>query len=100
MAAPQPKSALVAAAGGTPLPSTPAPTSTVVLPTPETAPPRHYVVMLVLDGFRTSYFHLAKTPHISALMRNGVVYDDAWVGQMESSTPGVHVTFGTGTLPK
>ncbi|GAC1660079.1 MAG: hypothetical protein NVS9B15_24310 [Acidobacteriaceae bacterium] len=33
-------------------------------------------------------------------MRNGVTYDRAWVGEMESSTPDVHVTFGTGTLPR
>ncbi|GAC1403688.1 MAG: hypothetical protein NVSMB52_17600 [Chloroflexota bacterium] len=33
-------------------------------------------------------------------MHRGVVYDKAWVGEMESSTPGVHVTFGTGTLPR
>jgi len=33
-------------------------------------------------------------------MRNGVVYERAFVGELESSTPDVHVTFGTGTFPR
>jgi hypothetical protein len=33
-------------------------------------------------------------------MRHGMIYDRAWVGELESSTPDVHVTFGTGTLPR
>jgi predicted AlkP superfamily pyrophosphatase or phosphodiesterase len=63
-------------------------------------PPSHYVVFIVIDGGRPSYLKLGHLPHIAALMQRGVVYDRAWVGQLESSTPGVHITFGTGTLPK
>jgi arylsulfatase A-like enzyme len=56
--------------------------------------------MLVIDGAKTQYLSFSKLPNIHALMQNGVVYDRAWVGELESSTPGVHVTFGTGTEPK
>jgi hypothetical protein len=63
-------------------------------------PSRHYVVMIVVDAGRTNYFDLPHLPHIHALMHNGVVYTHAWVGQLNSSTPDVHVTLGTGTLPR
>jgi hypothetical protein len=33
-------------------------------------------------------------------MNHGVVYNQAWDGELNSSTPDVHVTLGTGTLPK
>ena len=69
-------------------------------PEREPAPPRHFVVLIVLDGGNPSYLNLGHLPHLQALMRRGVVYDRAWVGQMESTTPGVHVSFGTGTLPR
>ncbi|GAC1629755.1 MAG: hypothetical protein NVS4B2_12280 [Chloroflexota bacterium] len=69
-------------------------------PVAEPTPPRHYVVLIVIDASRPVYQELARMPHIGALMRSGVVYDRAWVGELESSTPNVHVTFGTGTLPR
>jgi len=56
--------------------------------------------MIVVDAGRTNYFDLPHLPHIHALMHNGVVYTNAWVGQLNSSTPDVHVTLGTGTLPR
>lgn len=74
-------------------------TSTAVL-VPEATPARHYVVMLVIDASQAANVDLRSLPHIHALMQNGVTYDRAFVGQMESTTPGVHVTLGTGTLPR
>jgi arylsulfatase A-like enzyme len=83
------------------LTSTLAPTSTPgIIPQPEPTPPRHYVVMLVIDAGRMAYLQQSHLPHIEALMRHGIVYDRAWVGELNSSTPNVHVTFGTGTLPR
>ena len=70
------------------------------IPVPETTPPKHFVVMLVVDAGQAANVDLRGLPHIHALMQSGVTYDRAFVGQLESSTPGVHVTLGTGTLPK
>lgn len=86
------------ATSGTPAPTATSPSG----PTPvaEPTPPRHYVVLFVVDADSTAYFTLTKLPHIRALMSRGAVYDRAWVGEMESSTPNVHVTLGTGTLPR
>src|SRR5579875_1474499 len=69
-------------------------------PVSEPIPPVHNVVFLVIDAGRPSYLKLGRLPHINALIRNGVSYSRAWVGQLNSSTPDVHVTFGTGTLPR
>lgn len=72
-----------------------------VTPVDEVSPPgpAHYVVVLVLDGGNPNYFHMGSYPHLRALIQHGTVYDRAWVGEMESSTPNVHVTIGTGYLP-
>lgn len=61
--------------------------------------PQHYVVLLVIDGGQGALLSKLKLPHIDALMKGGTVYDRAYVGQMSSVTPSVHVTLGTGTLP-
>lgn len=74
--------------------------TTAPSPVKEPTPPRHYVVLIVIDAARPSYLALTRLPHIQALMQDGTVYDRAWVGELESSTPGVHVTLGTGTLPR
>lgn len=88
------------AAGATPSPTSVTATATPVI-VQEPTPPRHYVVLIVIDGARPDYLTgLTKLPHIGALMQHGTVYDRAWVGQLESSTPDVHVTMGTGTLPR
>jgi len=79
------------------LPSTSTPST---VPIAEPAPQRHFVVLIVIDANRPIYNEMAKLPHIGALMRHGMIYDRAWVGELESSTPDVHVTFGTGTLPR
>jgi arylsulfatase A-like enzyme len=80
--------------------ATPIPTVAATGPVEESAPPQHYVVMLVIDGGKAQYLNFSNLPNIHALMQNGMVYDQAWVGELESSTPGVHVTFGTGTEPR
>lgn len=88
------------AQGTTPTATATATAITGPVPVQEHAVPRHYVVLIVIDGDRPSYLSLGHLPHIQALMNQGVVYDRAWVGELESSTPNVHVTFGTGTLPR
>ncbi|MDQ2745451.1 MAG: hypothetical protein M3Z66_24590, partial [Chloroflexota bacterium] len=57
----------IATAGTTPTVSTG--------PVREPTPPRHYVVVIVIDAGRASYYSLAQLPHIRALMRRGVVYN-------------------------
>ena len=59
-----------------------------------------YVVMLVLDGTPPSYFKLADFPHLAALQRQGVTYDRAWDGMLETETPTGHASLGTGSLPR
>lgn len=59
-----------------------------------------YAVLIVIDGARPSYLSLTSLPHFAALMEQGVVYEQAWVGAVESTTPAVHATLGTGTLPR
>lgn len=69
-------------------------------PVPALSQRPKYVVMLVLDGAPPSYFKLADFPHIAALKRQGVTYDRAWDGMLETETPTGHATLGTGTLPR
>ena len=81
-------------------PATSASASATGVPISESTPPQHYVVVFVIDGGRPSYLNFSNLPHIHALMQKGVVYTNAWAGQLDSATPDVHVTFGTGTLPR
>jgi arylsulfatase A-like enzyme len=85
-----------------PIPTTEPSATSTSNPTPieEPTPPQHYVVFIVVDGAKPAYFNSPNLPNLNALATHGVVYDRAWVGQMESTTPGVHVTYGTGTLPR
>lgn len=62
------------------------------------ATPR-YLVLIVLDAFRPDYLDLAPMPALTALASEGVYYDGAWVGQMESVTPVSHASLSTGALP-
>lgn len=59
-----------------------------------------YAVVLVLDGARPDYLHLVPMPHLQSLMRNGITYRNAIVGQELANTPPSHATIGTGMLPK
>lgn len=63
-------------------------------------PPASYLCLIVLDGFRPDYFQLAPTPSVDALAAGGVLYQRAWVGQLESETPSGHATITSGALPK
>ncbi len=59
-----------------------------------------YVVLIVLDAFRPDYMRLAPMPALQALMKAGVTYERAWVGQLESYTPTGHGSLSTGSLPR
>lgn len=58
-----------------------------------------YLVVLVLDGARRSYFDLASLPHLAALRSQGTEYDRAWDAILESETPAGHATLSTGSTP-
>lgn len=58
-----------------------------------------YLVLLVLDGAEPGYFSLGPLPHLDALRRNGVQYDRAWAGILESETPSGHAALSTGSTP-
>lgn len=58
-----------------------------------------YLVMLVLDGARPEYMHLTRLPHLDALRRQGVEYDRALAGILESETPSGHAALSTGSTP-
>ncbi|GAC1320242.1 MAG: hypothetical protein NVS2B16_08390 [Chloroflexota bacterium] len=59
----------------------------------------NYLVVLVLDGARPDYFHLTRLPHMDALRQQGIEYDRAWAGILESETPSGHATLTTGSTP-
>src|SRR5579875_1040087 len=59
-----------------------------------------YVVLITLDAFRPDYEQLAPMPVLQSLKRQGISYDRAWVGQLESETPTSHTTLATGSMPK
>jgi arylsulfatase A-like enzyme len=69
-------------------------------PIPVLAAHPKYVVMLVLDGSPPAYLKLGDFPHIAALQRQGVTYDRAWDGMLETETPTGHASLGTGTVPR
>src|SRR5919202_1878966 len=59
-----------------------------------------YAVILVVDGARPDYFRLAPMPYLGWLLRRGVTYTRAFVGQGIANTPPSHATIGTGLFPK
>ncbi|MGH2447077.1 MAG: alkaline phosphatase family protein [Chloroflexota bacterium] len=59
-----------------------------------------YLALIVLDGFRPDYAHLAPMPHLQSLAARGVRYSRAWVGQLESETPTGHATITSGAHPR
>jgi predicted AlkP superfamily pyrophosphatase or phosphodiesterase len=72
---------LVALLAGGPVVAAPAPQARKVSPQPK------YLVLIVMDGFRADYASLAPMPALKALMHEGMTYNRAWVGQLESVTP-------------
>ena len=58
-----------------------------------------YLVVLVLDGAKPSYFDLGPLPHLDALRQNGISYDRAFAGILESETPSGHAAIATGSTP-
>jgi hypothetical protein len=63
-------------------------------------PPDRYLALIVLDGFRPDYMTLAPMRQLHALMRTGMTYTQAWVGQLEAQTPTGHATLVTGVYPR
>lgn len=59
-----------------------------------------YLVLVVIDGFRTDYQALTPMPNLEWLMSQGTSYSSAWVGQLESYTPASHATISTGAIPR
>lgn len=63
-------------------------------------PLKRYAVIIVLDGARPDYFHLASMSNLRWLMRQGTTYRNAFAGQLPANTPPGHATVGTGVFPK
>jgi predicted AlkP superfamily pyrophosphatase or phosphodiesterase len=84
---------LTALLAGGPVAAAPAQQAKKVSPKPK------YLVLIVMDGFRADYTSLAPTPALEALMHEGMTYNRAWVGQLESVTPTSHATLSTGRFP-
>ncbi len=61
---------------------------------------KRYAVILVLDAARPDDFDLVPMPHFDALVKRGVTYSQAFVGQELANTPPSHATIGSGLLPK
>ena len=61
--------------------------------------PARYAVIFVIDGVGPEALHMTRTPHIAALERQGVAYDNAWVGQAQVAPPTSNATLGTGVYP-
>lgn len=59
-----------------------------------------YAVVIVLDGALPAYFNSGALPNIAWLMRHGVTYRRAFVGQELANTPPSHATIGTGVFPR
>lgn len=68
-------------------------------PAVSSAAPR-YAVIIVLDGARAGYLHLAPMPNLHTLERRGVTYTSAFTGQELANTPPSHATIGSGLFPK
>lgn len=59
-----------------------------------------YLVVICIDGCRPDYFQMADIPNIEGLMKTGVYYRNAWVGQLLSNTPAGHTAISTGAFSK
>jgi hypothetical protein len=61
-----------------------------------------YLCLIVLDGGRPDYIkhNIGHMPNLARMIRNGRMYDRAWVGDLASVTPVSHAVLGTGSLPR
>jgi len=84
------------------VPSAPAASTTVPQPVPPQAQPgvADFLVLISIDACRPDYFSFSDIPNIKALMKEGVSYDRAWVGQLRNDTPPGHTTMATGAFPR
>jgi predicted AlkP superfamily pyrophosphatase or phosphodiesterase len=60
----------------------------------------YYLVLVSIDACRPDYFTFSDIPNIKALMKEGVSYNNAWVGQLRNNTPPGHTTMSTGSFPR
>jgi len=61
--------------------------------------PAQYGVIFVVDGAAPETLRMARTPNIATLQANGVIYRNAWVGQLENDSLTANATIGTGLYP-
>lgn len=62
--------------------------------------PASRVVVFVIDGLDPSAIPARGLPNIDALIHAGTLYDNAFIGQMESDPVASSATIGTGVLPR
>jgi len=62
--------------------------------------PKHYVVVMVLDGARPDYLQSRNLVWVNWLRHHGTEYTNAFAGQVSANTPPSHATIGTGTFPR
>jgi predicted AlkP superfamily pyrophosphatase or phosphodiesterase len=84
------------------LPPAPATAATAPQPVPPQAQPgvADFLVLISIDACRPDYFSFSDIPNITSLMKAGVSYDRAWVGQLRNNTPPGHTTMATGAFPR
>ena len=59
-----------------------------------------YLVLISIDACRPDYFTFSDIPNIRSLMKEGVSYENAWVGQLRNNTPPGHTSMATGAFPR
>ncbi|MFN3805100.1 MAG: alkaline phosphatase family protein, partial [Pyrobaculum sp.] len=59
-----------------------------------------YAIVVVLDQFVPYYLEVYDLPNLRELIKNGVLFEGAWVGHMASSTIVSHPVIHTGRFPK
>ena len=59
-----------------------------------------YGVVFVIDGAGPDDLELAAMPNLGGLQSEGTTFTNAWLGQLEASTPASSATLGTGVQPR
>jgi Type I phosphodiesterase / nucleotide pyrophosphatase len=65
----------------------------------QTGSPTHAVIILI-DGAQPGDIAAPRLPNLSRLIRNGVSYNSAWIGQLQASPASSAATVGTGVFPR